>query len=177
MAVVDTVVVDTVAEAIQAAIMAEGTQGAVMAEATQAVIMAVEDTQVVIMATGHIRAAIIMATEDTRAAITMAVATIIMTVGMAGGTVTTLIPGELLSMVIRAGGRLIRMPIPIIVIRTGILTRAPIRLSIHIILPRRRSLNSLPHSTRDSSPTTGTTARIRKVTTRTLTTVLAVGYR
>ncbi len=132
--------VDTVVEATQAAIV-EVTQAVIMVEGgTQVVITVEEDTQVAIMEDAQ---EVTMVTQEVTIT---AMATVIMA-GMADGvTVTTLTPGESRSMVIRAGGGLIRTPI--LTTRMGMATLTPtltatliltpIRLSSRIILPHRR---------------------------------------
>ena len=94
---------------------------------------------------------------------------VITAVGVADG-VTAIIPTgigeELGSMLIRGGGGLTRIFIHILI-------------PIHLISPRRRSPSSLMSiaSRSNSNFTTGITARIRKVITRTSKTVQAAGCR
>ncbi len=152
----DTQAVTMVEAGTRVVIMAAGgTRAGITVEATQAAIMDAEDTRAVIIT---VMAVTVVGMVVTVTAMAM-VATVIMAGMVDGATVTTLTPGEYLSMVIRAGGGLILTVTPIMLIHTGTRTREPTCLSIHINLPRRRSLNRLPHSTRDSSSTTGTTAR------------------
>ncbi|MDD1673204.1 MAG: hypothetical protein LUP99_02210 [Methanomicrobiales archaeon] len=110
-----------------------------------------------------------MAVDGTQVVVITATARILMAVGTADGATATTpmaMGGELDSMLIRAGGGLFRIS-----------THIP--MSTLIIYLHRGSPSSLPciANRSNSSPTTGITVRIRKVTTRTSKTVRAVGCR